>query len=124
MRKGGARPGDILFLTKPLGTGVITTAAKVTGDGEAEADRQARHAQGKPDLDLAHLDAAIDSMLRLNRAAALAGRLASVHGATDITGFGLLGHAAKWSLPPNARTAPVCFACGRRFRAARRLGLY
>ena len=35
MRKGGARPGDRLFLTKPLGTGVITTAAKLTGEGES-----------------------------------------------------------------------------------------
>jgi selenide,water dikinase len=95
MRKGGARAGDQLFLTKPLGTGVITTAAKLTGSDESGIHRLARRTQGKPDLDLKHLDAAIDSMLRLNRAAAQAGRLAGVRAATDITGFGLLGHASE-----------------------------
>jgi selenide,water dikinase len=95
MRKGGARPGDVLFLTKPLGTGVITTAAKLTGSAEGAVHRLARRTQGKPDLDPKHLDAAIDSMLRLNRAAAQAGRLAHVRAATDITGFGLLGHASE-----------------------------
>jgi selenide, water dikinase len=95
MRKGGAQPGDALFLTKPLGTGIITTAAKVTGSAETAADRMARHTAGKPDLDIKHLDAAIDSMLRLNRAASQAGRLAGVRSATDITGFGLLGHASE-----------------------------
>jgi selenide, water dikinase len=95
MRKGGALPGDALFLTKPLGTGIITTAAKLTGSGESALHRLARRTQGKPDLDLNHLDAAIDSMLRLNRAAAQAGQLAGVRSATDITGFGLLGHASE-----------------------------
>ncbi len=57
--------------------------------------RMARRTQGKPDLDLKHLDAAIDSMLLLNRAASQAGRLAGVRAATDITGFGLLGHASE-----------------------------
>ena len=95
MRKGGAQPGDALFLTKPLGTGIITTAAKLTGSAESALHRLARRTQGKPDLDLKHFDAAIDSMLRLNRAAAQAGRLAGVRSATDITGFGLLGHASE-----------------------------
>src|SRR5882672_3538991 len=72
--KGGLRPGDRLFLSKALGTGVITTAAK---DGAA------------PDAALA---AAIASMLRLNRVAA---RDAGATGATDITGFGFLGHAGE-----------------------------
>ena len=45
MRKGGAQPGDVLFLTKPLGTGVITTAAKLTGSAEsALAPAGAAHA--------------------------------------------------------------------------------
>lgn len=95
MRKGGARPGDQLFLTKPLGAGIITTAAKRTGPGESVEDRQARQAQGKPDLDLRDLDATIVSMLRLNRVAARAARAANVRAATDITGFGLLGHASE-----------------------------
>lgn len=95
MRKGGARPRDVLYLTKPLGTGIITTAAKRTGPGESTLDRLARKAQGKPDLELKHFDAAVDSMLRLNRAAAQAGKLAGVRAATDITGYGLLGHGAE-----------------------------
>lgn len=75
--KANARPGDVLLLTKPLGTGVITTAIK-RGAGRA-----------------ADLDAAVASMLRLNRVAAELARTVEVHSATDITGFGLLGHAAE-----------------------------
>ncbi len=75
--KGGLRPGDRLFLSKPLGTGVVTTAAK------AEA--------ASPDT----LAAAVASMLRLNRVAAEVAREMGARGATDITGFGLLGHAAE-----------------------------
>lgn len=99
MRKGGAAPGDRLFLTKPLGTGVITTAAKLTGAGEHSLQRARRRTQHKPDLNPADLDAAVDSMLRLNRAAAQAGQAAGVRSATDITGFGLLGHAAEMAGP-------------------------
>jgi selenide,water dikinase len=75
--KGGLRPGDRLFLSKPLGTGVITTAAK---NGKAT-----------PEV----LDGAVCSMLRLNREAARVARQFGAAGATDITGFGLLGHAAE-----------------------------
>jgi selenide,water dikinase len=75
--KGGLRPGHRLFLSKPLGTGVIATAAK---DDACES---------------AVLEGAVQSMLRLNRAAAEVARDAAVRGATDITGFGLLGHAAE-----------------------------
>jgi selenide,water dikinase len=75
--KAHARPGDVLLLTKPLGTGVITTAHK---RGLA---RQA---------DLA---AAIASMLRLNQAAAELAAGFGPHSATDITGYGLLGHAGE-----------------------------
>jgi len=75
--KGGLRPGDRLFLSKPLGTGVITTAAK---DGHASA---------------ATLAGAVASMLRLNRVAAEVAREAGARGATDVTGFGLLGHAGE-----------------------------
>ena len=77
MTKGGARPGDQLVLTKPLGTGVITTAfmRDLTND--------------------AQMTAATASMVRLNRAASEAALAAGVQAATDITGFGLLGHAAE-----------------------------
>lgn len=113
MRKGGARPGDRLFLTKPLGAGIITTAAKLTGAAESRAHRLARRAQGKPDLTPAHLDAAIDSMLRLNRMAAQAAQQAHVRAATDITGFGLLGHGCEMA---NAGSATA--RTGLRMRAA------
>jgi selenide,water dikinase len=75
--KGGLRPGDRLFLSKPLGTGVITTAAK---DGAAPADV---------------LAGAVASMLRLNRVAAQVAVAGGAKGATDITGFGLLGHVGE-----------------------------
>ena len=73
-KKGGARPGDWLLLTKPLGVGIITTAAK--GD----------------QADPAHLDGAIRSMVQLNRKAAELAQQVSFHAMTDITGFALLGH--------------------------------
>src|SRR5213594_1394167 len=99
--KGGLRPGDRLFLSKPLGTGVITTAAK---DGAA------------PDEALA---AAVASMLRLNRVAARAARDAEAVGATDITGFGFLGHAGEMVVAP-ARGSPWtphgCRSCRTRGR--------
>jgi selenide,water dikinase len=77
MVKGGLTPGQALFLSKPLGTGVIATAAK---NGACEA---------------AVLDGAVQSMLRLNRVAAQVARDVGVTGATDITGFGFLGHATE-----------------------------
>ena len=77
LTKGGARPGDLLVLTKPLGTGVITTAVK--------------RALVAP----AHLEAAIASMTRLNRVASQAAQAAGARSATDITGFGLIGHASE-----------------------------
>jgi selenide,water dikinase len=75
--KGGLRPGDRLYLSKPLGTGVITTAAK---DDAAS-----------PDV----VEGAMRSMLRLNRVAAAVASEHGARGATDITGFGLLGHASE-----------------------------
>lgn len=95
LRKGGARPGDVLFLTKPIGTGIITTAGKEAGAGESETHRLERRAQGKADLNTRDLDAAIVSMLHSNRAASQAAQVAGSRCATDITGFGLLGHAAE-----------------------------
>jgi selenide, water dikinase len=79
LANGGARPGDALLLTKPIGTGIIATALK---NDRAPA---------------AALAAAVGSMIRLNRQAAdVAVRHgAAVHACTDVTGFGLLGHAAE-----------------------------
>src|SRR6059036_1913260 len=85
--KGGLRAGDRVFLSKPLGTGVITTAGK---DGAAPAEA---------------LAAAIASMLRLNRVAARIARDAGATGATDITGFGFLGHAGEMVLASGAGIA-------------------
>lgn len=73
--KGGAQPGDVLLLTKPLGVGVITTALK---NGITNEDDVAT---------------AVTSMKTLNKTAAEAAQLARAHSLTDITGFGLLGHA-------------------------------
>ena len=73
--KAGARPGDLLYLTKPLGTGLIVTAAK--------NDRAPQ----------AWLDGAVASMLRLNRHASHIAAEVGVRAMTDVTGFGLLGHA-------------------------------
>jgi selenide,water dikinase len=71
----GAKPGDRLILTKPLGTGIITTALK----------------SGK---DLGELTIRVcRNMAQLNRAASAAMQEIGVHACTDITGFGLLGHA-------------------------------
>ncbi|MGB6601492.1 MAG: selenide, water dikinase SelD [Candidatus Cybelea sp.] len=70
----GARPGDALVLTKPLGTGVLTTALK-------------RGAISPCDL-----DEAVRAMTALNDTAAQAMLAAQAHAATDVTGFGLLGH--------------------------------
>lgn len=73
-QKGGARPGDILVLTKPLGVGVITTALK------------------RENAASEHVAAAVASMTHLNREASLAAVDLGAHAMTDITGFGLLGH--------------------------------
>jgi selenide, water dikinase len=77
LTNAGARPGDVLVLTKAIGTGVIATALK---RGLAE------------DADVA---ASTASMLTLNRGAAAAVADLDVRGCTDITGFGLLGHARE-----------------------------
>ncbi len=88
--KGGLRPGHRLFLSKPLGTGVIATAGK--------AER----------VQAAHLEAAIQSMTRLNRGAAEVLAEMEIRGCTDVTGFGLLGHGGEMALASG---------CGFRLRA-------
>jgi selenide, water dikinase len=87
LTNAGARPGDVLFLTKPLGTGIVATALKF--------DRIDPDAAGP----------VIESMRTLNRAAAEAlARLppSAVHACTDITGFGLAGHAAEMAAASRA----------------------
>lgn len=75
LKASGASAGDTLVITKPLGTGILTSAAK----------------KGK--IRRSALNAVIDSMLMLNREASKAAVAAGSKGATDVTGFGLLGHA-------------------------------
>jgi len=80
LANAGARPGDVLFLTKPLGTGIVGTAIKFDRIEPALAAR------------------AVLSMRTLNRAAAEALQALPagvVHACTDITGFGLVGHASE-----------------------------
>ena len=77
LTKAGAKAGDQLFLTKPLGTGALTTAMKNLKANE-------EHAAG-----------AIASMLTLNRDASRLARDVGVNACTDITGFGLLGHGLE-----------------------------
>lgn len=76
-RNTGARPGDVLALTKPLGTGILTTALRA--DMLEESD----------------YEGLIASMTSLNRAARDAAAGLDVHACTDVTGFALLGHARE-----------------------------
>ena len=85
LTKKGARPGDGLWLTKPLGTGTVTTALK---RGLATEEESA---------------AAVASMKALNRAASRAALAAGATSATDVTGFGLVGHALEMAEASGAR---------------------
>jgi len=92
LSNAGARPGDILFLTKPVGTGIVGTAIKF--------DR----------VDATLAAEAVRSMQTLNRAAAEALQTlhaGDVHACTDVTGFGLIGHATEM-----ARASGVTIAIG------------
>jgi len=101
----GARPGDVLVLTKPLGLGIITTAAK---NGEDK---------------LGAIAEAIKVMTTLNRAAAEAVVQVGAHALTDITGFGLLGHlrnmlaASKVGARVHMEQVPVLAAAREYVRA-------
>ncbi len=77
LTKSGAKPGDVLVLTKPLGVGLITTALK------------------RGDADGAHVDAAVKSMLQLNRHPSHLALFFEARACTDVTGFGILGHALE-----------------------------
>jgi len=74
-RNVGVQEGDVLILTKPLGTGIITTALK---KGKASEES---------------VNEAVKSMTTLNAAASLVARKHPVHACSDVTGFGILGHA-------------------------------
>ena len=84
-RNVGARPGDRLVLTKALGTGIVTTATK--------------HERA----DAAVLEAAVASMCALNAAAAAVMAGYEIHACTDVTGFGLLGHAYEMASASGVR---------------------
>jgi selenide,water dikinase len=92
LTKAGARAGDVLLLSKPLGVGVVTTALKA---GVADAD---------------HVAEAVANMRRLNRGAARGIQQIGGHACTDITGFALLGHAYEMAHRSGAR---LRFALGR-----------
>jgi selenide,water dikinase len=80
LRNAAARPGDALVFTKQLGTGVIATALK------------------RGIADPAHVEQSVRSMLELNRKAAETMRSFDVHACTDVSGFGLIGHAREMAL--------------------------
>ena len=77
IRNVGVRAGDALVLTKPLGTGIIATALK------------------KRKASKASVQAAVDSMIALNGAASAVMQNYAVHACSDVTGFGILGHARE-----------------------------
>ncbi len=85
LRKGGARPGDVLILTKPLGTGLLVSGARQGQTREAD------------------MAAAIEGMRTLNRAASEVLVANGVTAATDVTGFGLLGHGLEMARASGAR---------------------
>ena len=85
LRKGGARPGDVLVLTKRLGTGVLVSGFR----------------QGRTSA--ADLAGAVDQMRTLNRAASGVLVGAGIRAATDVTGFGLLGHGLEMARASGTR---------------------
>jgi selenide,water dikinase len=85
LRKGGARPDDVLVLTKRLGTGLLVSGRRRRKTRDADFDR------------------AIDQMRTLNKAASDIFVAAGVKAATDITGFGLLGHGLEMARASGAR---------------------
>jgi selenide,water dikinase len=80
IRNVGIVDGDVLVLTKALGTGIVTTALK-----QRKAPR-------------ASVRAAVASMVALNRAASRVARSVPIHACSDVTGFGLLGHAVEMAM--------------------------
>jgi selenide,water dikinase len=85
LRKGGARPGDVLLLTKRLGTGLLVSGRRSGRTRGSDFDR------------------AVDQMRTLNRPASEVLVAAGVRAATDVTGFGLLGHGLEMARASDAR---------------------
>jgi len=94
LTNSGARAGDALLFTKRIGTGVIATALK------------------RGLADPGHVTSMIESMLVLNRQACEVMLTFDVGGCTDVTGFGLLGHAREMALASNV-TLEICAKCVR-----------
>ena len=92
LRNRGALPGDLLYLTKPLGTGILTTAIKA----DLAAPEQ--------------IEAAVAGMTTLNRAASEAAVAAGARALTDVTGFGLAGHLSEMLGPGGGLGAEISFA--------------
>jgi selenide, water dikinase len=88
----GAKAGDVLVFTKQIGTGVVATAAK-------------RGIAADP-----HVAAAVESMLSLNRRACETMLRFDVHGCTDVSGFGLIGHAREMALASGV-SIEICTSC-------------
>jgi selenide, water dikinase len=105
IRNVGVEPGDALVLTKPLGTGIISTGLK------------------RRKASIASVRAAVASMIALNDRAAAVMRSVPVHACSDVTGFGLLGHAFEMASGSNvtivleARTLPLLPGARRLARA-------
>lgn len=102
-KNAGARPGDRLVLTKPLGVGITVCAGRADA---LAADGLARFFR-KPALPDSALEEATAVMVALNRAAAESMEGFSVHAATDVTGYGLLGHA--WEMMEASGTTAEVF---------------
>jgi selenide, water dikinase len=85
LRKGGAQPGDTLLLTKRLGTGVLVSGARAGRTGEAD------------------LATAVEQMRTLNRATSEVLVAHGIRAATDVTGFGLLGHGLEMARASGSR---------------------
>jgi selenide,water dikinase len=93
LTNAGARPGDVLLLTKPIGTGIVGTAIKFN--------------RAAPSM----IDQAVESMRTLNKTAAgVLSQIPGVHACTDITGFGLLGHACEMAAASRATLTIDCAA--------------
>ncbi len=86
MQKSGAQPGDVLLLTKRLGTGVLLTAQKESREGCETG-----------------YEAAIESMLKLNRRGSELAREHGAHAMTDITGYALMGHSSEVAIRSGVR---------------------
>lgn len=119
-----AVPGDVLVLTKPLGTQVAVTAHQWLDNPERW--NKLKLVVTREEVEVAYQEAVL-TMAMLNRTAAGLMRSFQAHAATDVTGFGLLGHAANLAraqrrevafvihnLPLIARTPALCKACGGR----------